>query len=73
MTKVKDLYRKWMENDDHRKAYEELAPAPGTRRAAMDGRGGSTEFPVRGRFGDTGLPERAGRAGTQAPCSSWRR
>ena len=26
MTKVKELHRKWMEKDDDRKAYGELAP-----------------------------------------------
>ena len=38
MTKVRDLYQKWMKNKEYRKAYEELAPEFELARAVIQAR-----------------------------------
>jgi transcriptional regulator with XRE-family HTH domain len=38
MTKVNDLHRKWMKNNEYRKAFEELAPEFALARAVIDAR-----------------------------------
>ena len=38
MTKVNDLHRKWMNNEEYPKAYEELAPDFALARAVIEAR-----------------------------------